>query len=680
MRIAFVVTQFPCVSETFIAAQIAGLRARGHEVHVYADEPGPPATPADLQAESPASGLRVYHPLQLGATLRRRQWHDVGTALLRGARACSSGAFWSGALPYGLRTLIAVGRYAAAHRTDVRDYDVIHAHFGPNGVKAAAMRSARLLRGELVVTFHGYDLSRHLRDAGGAGYARLFREAALCLPVTHRWAQRLVELGCPADRIRVHRMGIDSARFSFAERAAVAGRPVELITVARLVEKKGIAYALRALALLAREGDFRYTIIGDGPERQRLSGLIDELGIGARVRMLGARGHADVLAHLRAADIAIMPSHTAADGDEEGLPVALMEAMATGLPVISTYHSGIPELVTDGVEGFLVDERDGAALSRRIALLAGDPALRAAMGRAARLRVEHQHDQRRLDEELLACYRSVSSRRAPARGAVIPGSLSIRNLLPVRWRHGIVRFAQVARAKAGRWRVQCPVCHGRFRRFLPAGEIPRENARCPRCDALERHRLVWLLLNRQTTAMPLRGRMLHIAPEPCLESVLRGMPGVEYVTADLVAPGVQVWTDLTNLAFPSGAFDVILCSHVLEHVHDDRRAMAELERVLKPGGWALLHVPVDLERQQTFEDARITEPDERARVFGQWDHVRIYGRDYAARLQAAGFAVEASRFAYELSESIRSYHGLQREPVYLCRKSRAAAGALLVSA
>ena len=163
--------------------------------------------------------------------------------------------------------------------------------------------------------------------------------------------------------------------------------------------------------------------------------------------------------------------------------------------------------------------------------------------------------------------------------------------------------------------------------------------------------------------------MLHFAPEAVLEKLLREGRDVRYVTADRFMAGVNAKMDLTALAFHDDSFDSILCVHVLEHVIDDRRAMRELCRILKPGGWAILQVPMDVAKEQTFEDFSITSPKDRERLFGEWDHVRIYGLDYAARLREAGFTVEVDPFPKRLGdERIRRYGLLRDENVYFCTK------------
>jgi SAM-dependent methyltransferase len=230
------------------------------------------------------------------------------------------------------------------------------------------------------------------------------------------------------------------------------------------------------------------------------------------------------------------------------------------------------------------------------------------------------------------------------------------------------RLARIARAKAGPWKVECPVCRSRFKAFLPAGRTVRTNAMCPRCGALERHRLQWLFLRDRTDLFARRCSLLHIAPEPSLARHLVGSPDIHYITADRDPASANVYVDITELAFATDSFDVILCSHVLEHVPDDAAAMAELYRVLKPAGWAMLQVPLDETREHTFEDSTVVDPAERERLFDQADHVRVYGRDYAARLEQSGFCVFVDRFAHGLDPRIVAKHALLPEPIYVCRK------------
>jgi SAM-dependent methyltransferase len=189
---------------------------------------------------------------------------------------------------------------------------------------------------------------------------------------------------------------------------------------------------------------------------------------------------------------------------------------------------------------------------------------------------------------------------------------------------------------------------------------------CFGCGAYARHRLVWLYLMRETEIATAPLRLLHIAPsDPMYAERLRELPGLDYVSADLEDPAAMEHWDITAIPHPDASFDAILCSHVLEHVRDDRPAMAELVRVLRPGGWAVVQSPVDWARAVTFEDESV----DPAAVFGQEDHVRFYGRDYADRLREAGFEVRVDRYAERLTDPERARFGLDPvEPVHICAK------------
>ncbi len=217
-------------------------------------------------------------------------------------------------------------------------------------------------------------------------------------------------------------------------------------------------------------------------------------------------------------------------------------------------------------------------------------------------------------------------------------------------------------------RYFCPVCHSSVRAFLEAGRPPRPGARCPICGALERHRSTWLLFQRETNLLNATPkRMLHIAPEPAFTSHFKLLPQLTYLTADLYNPAAMVKMDITAIDYPPASFDVIYCSHVLEHVSDDRLAMREFYRVLSLTGWALIQVPITV--AQTEEDPTITTPQERERRFGQEDHVRNYGPDVQTRLQEAGFLVHPLTLNIFTTAEERHRMGLQDDtPVFLCKK------------
>ena len=249
-------------------------------------------------------------------------------------------------------------------------------------------------------------------------------------------------------------------------------------------------------------------------------------------------------------------------------------------------------------------------------------------------------------------------------GAALPSSIKqplrelraeVKNYFATRSYHGTGRF--------------CPVCEKSSRRFEHYGVVPRPDALCMRCHALERHRLLWLFMKQRTDLFDGRRKaVLHVAPEPCLESRFRRQLGRDYLTADLCNAAAMVKMDITDIRYPDESFDVIYCSHVLEHVTEDRRAMREFHRVLKPQGWAILLVPIVGET--TFEDASIVDPAERERVFGQFDHVRNYGLDYPERLSDAGFHVEVTRIEDLASQSDAERMGLTpvAGEIYFCTR------------
>jgi SAM-dependent methyltransferase len=204
-----------------------------------------------------------------------------------------------------------------------------------------------------------------------------------------------------------------------------------------------------------------------------------------------------------------------------------------------------------------------------------------------------------------------------------------------------------------------PIDGRSYRRFLPYGHsVRRENALCPGTLSLERHRLLWLYLQRETRFFSDRLRVLHVAPEACFFPRFRELPNLDYVAGDLNSPLADVYFDLEHLPFPDSDFDVILCSHVLEHVADDQSCMRELRRVLRPGGFMLLSVPLDPKLATTLEDPTVTDPKARERLYGQSDHLRLYGADYADRVRELGFDVKAIEYARTLSEEERERYRL----------------------
>lgn len=394
MRIAFFVADYPNASETFVARQIAGMRALGHEAVVITGHHH------DKQTDPLDAQIPIY-------AIRRKGSPIAALLRLLGHGLTSAGA---------RRRLAAIIRAALDRRTaSVADlattpaklgaFDAIVAHFGPAGVRALALRQAGVLSGPLAVVFHGMDMSdnrtlqRHLRH-----YRRLFREAELLLPISELWRRRLFEWGAPAERIIVLRMGVDVDRFAPPDDGRPLRRPLRALSVGRLVEKKGLRYAIEGAERTAAMVEL--DIIGYGPLEEELAQLANA---GSNTtRLLGKCAHAEVFRRLANADVFLLPSVVAADGDMEGIPVALMEAMALGVVVIASRHSGIPELIEDGVDGLLVDEHSGAQIAAALDRLAAGKVDIAGLRRRARAKVARDFNNAILDRELEALLAGMS--------------------------------------------------------------------------------------------------------------------------------------------------------------------------------------------------------------------------------------------------------------------------------
>jgi colanic acid/amylovoran biosynthesis glycosyltransferase len=409
MRIAVVVSAFPTVSETFVLNQVTGLLERGHDVRIFAARSGRPAAIHDeiishrlmervrysawLPEHHPHRGI-VALPLVAKAIVRR---HPGGARILSAAR-----------LGHRFAPLELLAD-AAAFR-EHGSFDVVLCHHGHIGARVARLREAGVVSGRLVTVFHGSDASAYVRRVGSRAYTHLFATGDLFLPVSDHWRRRLIALGCPSDRIAVHGMGVDCRRFAFARRDLRAGEPLRLVTVAQLVERKGIAHAIRAVAELTHSGvDVEYMIVGDGPLSGVLLQLARELGVSDRVRIIGSISHGAVAAIISRSHLMLAPSVTASDGDMEGIPVAIMEAMASGLPVVSTAHGGIPELIDDDVTGYLVPEGDARAIASRLEHLVHDFTATWRVATAARRLIVQRHDIDTLNDRLLRHFAALTS-------------------------------------------------------------------------------------------------------------------------------------------------------------------------------------------------------------------------------------------------------------------------------
>ena len=216
---------------------------------------------------------------------------------------------------------------------------------------------------------------------------------------------------------------------------------------------------------------------------------------------------------------------------------------------------------------------------------------------------------------------------------------------------------------------KCPVCENKFRKLLPYGNKGIDNRLCPSCLSLERHRLLWVFLKEKTSFFTEELKLLHIAPEQPFLKKFKKLKNIDYITADLVSPIADVKLDIQNMPFGEGEFNVVFANHVLEHIPDENKAITEVYRVLKKGGWAIMQVPLDVNRKKTYEDSSIKTEAEREKHFGQYDHLRLHGLDFSERLKKGGFEVEIIDLVNEIGKDKADFFRLDlTEKIYLCKK------------
>jgi len=427
MRIAVLTSEFPAVSETFVLDQVADLIERDFEVHVY--------------PERPSAAPGVTHPAweRLGLVQHTRYSPPMPVPKL--ARVWGAARLLAASAPGGRAPLLrsvnplAYGRSAASlsllYRQvpllGARGYDVVHCHHGPVALAAAQLRSAGVFRAPLVATFHGHDANVVPRALGDRAYAPLFRTAEQLTVNSEFLRGRLLALGADPRRVTRYPVGVDLEAFSPRSPPRPRGADLRVLSVARLVEEKGIAVALRAVErLLQRFPTLRYDVVGDGPQRTSLERMARGLGVGARVHFVGAQPHDRVRQFHAEADVFLLPSVLGADGSAESQGLALIEAQASGVPVVASAIGGVPESLRDGVTGHLFPAGDSEALAERLTRLLAHSEQRVAMGRAGRAFAEQHFDRRRITDRLIALYRRLTT--APASPAFPPTRGSSRPL------------------------------------------------------------------------------------------------------------------------------------------------------------------------------------------------------------------------------------------------------------
>lgn len=412
MKIAMVVPNFPVISQTFILNQISGLVDLGHEVDVlsYGHGDGLTVHPIVLKYDLLSKTTYLWDPKH---TWRHRFLHGDRVCWRQFFRSPSNTMASLNIFKFGRKAISMSLLYQLDYLSGRGPYDVVHCQFGTLGLQFLPLHQLKAAGGKLVVQFRGYDISQFIREKGERVYAELFKKADYFLTNCEFFKKRLISLGCHKDRIEVLYSGIDVERFAFRERVYPKDGSVKIGMIGRLVEKKGTEYVIKALAGLIKKGHrVELIIIGDGPLQKSLSDLCHNLGIDGHVYFVGSKNQAQIIEILSGVHLFAAPSIRAENGDEDAPVNVLKEAMAMGLPVVSTWHGGIPELVEDGVSGFLTPEKDVPALEQKLEWLIGHPEKWGDMGRAGRLRVEKIFDMKSVNKQLESVYQKLVDKRS----------------------------------------------------------------------------------------------------------------------------------------------------------------------------------------------------------------------------------------------------------------------------
>lgn len=412
MRIAFFMDQFPRLTETYFLDQMTGLIRDGHQVDIIATAPSgqpkvhPLVNEFQLLDKTRYMDLLTAFPLSNG----KRMLKTIGL-ILRNLHRCPRSIFK--ALNYksygctSLDTFLRVVHGAIALSKGRDDYDIVHCHLGPVALMGVSLRHIGLLKGKIVASFHSADAYvyphkwTHLHI-----YDNLWEWMDLCTVCSNYMSNTIQHLGADPRKIRKLPVGLDFTKFTFKERKLKSSDKIKVVTVARLAEKKGLEYSIRAMAkaIQTTKKNILYQIAGEGPMRQQLEGIIEELGVGEQVKILGWCSQPEVTCLLEESHFFILPSVTAQDGNKEGQALVLQEAQAVGLPVVTTIHNGIPEGLIDGETGFLVPERDIDQMAEKILYLIHNPSCWSTMGKAGRAFVETNYDINRLNHRLVSYY------------------------------------------------------------------------------------------------------------------------------------------------------------------------------------------------------------------------------------------------------------------------------------
>lgn len=405
MRIAIVVSTFPKLSESFILNQITGLLELGHEVEIFARRRNTKEAKVHPDVERYGLMKKVnYWPvpdrwLKRAVTGLSMLLSGLGSDPVSALKSLNFFKFGRKALSLKILYLLVpfIGKR----------FDITHCHFADIGAIGVYLKDLGF-PGKFITTFHGYDVNSTPHTSGKGIYRHLFRTCDLFTANTHFTKKQAVSLGCDDKKITVLPMGLRTERFKFRIRLLKPGETVKLLTVGRLVEKKGHRYAIEALERVVRKhNNLLYRIAGNGPLRDELEGLVKGLGLESHVKFLGDMSEDEIQALYHDSHIFVLPSVTSHVEDREGQALVLQEAQATGMPVVSTYHNGIPEGVLNCKSGYLVPEKKADALREKIEFLIEHPEMWPEMGWHGRRFIERKYDLANLNKRLEDIYASL---------------------------------------------------------------------------------------------------------------------------------------------------------------------------------------------------------------------------------------------------------------------------------
>jgi colanic acid/amylovoran biosynthesis glycosyltransferase len=405
MKIAFILSSFPNLSNTFILNQITGLIDRGHSIDIYAFKPGDTIKKHENVDKYNLLDLTFYWPA-LPSNLILQYMKAIGLMLTKFSKHPKFLLQFLISLKYLKHIEPHLLFWSPIPFLRSQDYDIIHCHFGPNGLIGALLRDIGIFRGKLITTFHGYDINRKKFD--NHYYKWLFQHGDFYTSNTSFTEKRAVTLGCPPEKIAILPTGIDISKYSFKPRYIGSSGTVNIITVARLAEEKGIEYSIKAIAkVIESHPNINYQIIGDGYLRKSLVKLISDLGISINVELLGWKTVNELTDIYDNAHLFVLSSVTGSAGDCEGQGLVIQEAQALGLPILSSLLGGIPEGMIDGKSGFLVPEKNIHALAEKLKYLIEHPELWPEIGRTGRKFVESKYDIEILNDKLFNIYKAL---------------------------------------------------------------------------------------------------------------------------------------------------------------------------------------------------------------------------------------------------------------------------------